>query len=35
MPASNALHQQWKFYIYYSQTILKEDVNFVAILCEE
>lgn len=27
MPTSNALHQWWKFYIYYSQTILEEDVN--------
>lgn len=35
MPTSNALHQWWKFYIYYSQTILEEDVNSEAWLCVE
>lgn len=35
MPTSNALHQWWKFYIYYSQTILEEDVNSEAWLCME
>lgn len=35
MPTSNALHQWWKFYIYYSQTILEEDVNSEAWLCTE